>query len=372
MVRTSTPPRSVSTIRDVPRLWTATAVCARPRHDAEVESLTLPPTLVALMADQGGVFTRAQGVRLGVPAIELDRRRRAGQLVAVRRGVYADADHSTSHLQAASARRLITAGDVVISHGSAACLLGYRLLGGPPRIPALTVARQPDEPALRLHHLHTAGVPTAHRMLLHPAVPITSPARTVADCARGLSRDAALVVADSALGARVSRAEVLAILGRCVRWTGVVGALEVVRFADGQAESALESLARQWFLEQGLPAPQLQLELCDAGTGMYVARVDFIWRKHRTVCEVDGRLKYAVSDATRPGDALRDPLFLEKRREDDLRGLGLEVVRGYWSDGRDRGQALAGRLRDAFARGAARTDPPRWGVLAPRTAERTA
>lgn len=328
--------------------------------------LELPPSLAALATDQGGIFTGTQAVERGVRAEEIERRRRAGRLVAVRRGVYAQPDVAIEHLQAASARRLMTAGDVVISHESAACLLGYRLLGEPPRTPALTVARRPGQRALHLHDLHTAVVPIHDRQLLRPRVPITSGARTVADCARGLGRDAALVIADSALAKGVTREGVLDVLKRCHRWPGVVRAVEVVRFADGRAESVLESLARQWFLEQGLPKPELQLELCDGGTGMYVARVDFVWLEHRTVCEVDGRLKYVGTGQTRPGDALRDPLFTEKQREDTLRELGLEVVRGYWSDGADRGLRLAGKIRRAFERGAAQADRPgrpTYGVL---------
>jgi very-short-patch-repair endonuclease len=343
-----------------------------------VEPLELPGRLGRLAVAQGGVFTREQAVRAGLGRDEIERQRRAGHLVAVRRSVYATAtevadtadDPLAEHRRAASARRLVTGRDVTISHTSAAWLHGYRLLTGPPARPTLTVARAPGSQPLHLHGVHTAALPAQDRHLLLPKVPLTSQARTVADCCRVLGRDAALVVADSALGRGVSREDVLAVLERCVRWPGVVAAADVVRFADGRAESVLESLARQWFLEQGLPAPELQLEICHGTTGEYVACVDFVWLEQRTVCEVDGRLKYAVDADARPGDERRDPLFAEKRREDAVRDLGLEVVRGYWSDGADRGLRLAERLRRAFGRGAARTDRPRYGVLQPRPGRR--
>lgn len=343
-----------------------------------MDPLELPAALVRRAAAQGGVFTHLQAVQAGLEPAEIQRRRRAEQLVAVRRAVYATADDvaaadpHAAHLMAASARRLVTAGDVLVSHESAAMLFGCRLLGAAPEPARLTVARPPGSPPLHLHALHTAAVPPQDRHLLLPKVPVTSPARTVADCCRALPVDAALVVADAALGRGVSRAEVLAVLERCRRWPGAVGASDVVCFADARAESALESLARRWVEEQGMPRPELQLQVCELDTGLFVARVDFLWREHRTVLEVDGRLEYRDRDDVSPGDRLRDPLFAEKQREDRLRELGLEVVRGYWSDGDDRGRDLADRLRRAFARAAARADAPRYGIRTPRPAERTA
>lgn len=345
-----------------------------------VDALVLPPSLTLLVREQGGVFLREQAVEAGLSAAEVERRRRAGQLVAVRRGVYATAadvaasaaDPRALHRREASAQRLVTKGDVVVSHTSAAWLLGYRLLGSPPARPTLTVARPPGAAHLHLHDVRTAELPARDRHLLLPRLPVTSAARTVADCCRTLDRDAALVVADSALGLGVSRSAILDVLVRCRRWPGAATAAGVVRFAEGRAESVLESLARQWFLEQGLPAPELQLQLCHGSTGQYVAKVDFIWRQQRTVCEVDGRLKYDVDAQQVPGDEVHDPLFVEKRREDQMRELGLEVVRGYWSDGSDRGRRLAQRIRRAFDRGAMRSDPPRYGVRTPRSRGRTA
>lgn len=301
----------------------------------------------------------------------MQRRRRCGQLVAVRRGVYATAeqldtvrdDARAAHLLQASARRLVVRGDVLVSHESAALLRRMRVLAGPPAEPRLTVARPLAGPALRLHDLATSTVPASDLQLLLPLVPATSDARTVADCCRALSTDAAVVLADSALARGVDRSAVLQVIERCARWPGARTARDVLTAADGRAESALESLARRWFEEQGLPRPDLQLRLCEGATGLFVARVDFAWLQHRTVCEVDGRLKYAVEAGGRPGDGRADPLFAEKLREDAVRELGLEVVRGYWSDGADRGTALAARLRRAFARGDARVDRATYGVV---------
>ena len=334
--------------------------------------LRLPESLALRAVVQWGAFTRQQAIEAGLTSDEICRRLRCGQLTALRRGVYVrtedipdpETDPRGHHLLQATARWLVVDGDVAISHTSAAAVFGWRLLDGPPVEPQLTVARLPGTPPTKRRGLFEASLPPSDRVSFGPEVVVTSPARSLADCVRHLGRDAALVVADSALASAVPRADVLEVLGRCERWPGVLAARDVMLFADPRAESALESLARQWFLEQGLPPPELQARL--HRDGRFLGRVDFFWPDVRTACEVDGRLKYedaAPSPERRPGQERKaNPLFAEKKREDMLRNAGAEVVRGYWSDGADRGAALAGRLREAFERGAARTDPPRYQV----------
>jgi hypothetical protein len=118
-----------------------------------------------------------------------------------------------------------------------------------------------------------------------------------------------------------------------------------VSFADARSESPLESLGRVRFDEQGLPPPDLQVLVAD-GDGAF-ARVDQCWEEHRTVAEADGALKYATAA----------DLFAEKRREDRLRDAGFEVVRYTWDDALRRPDALAARVRRAFARSASRRTP---------------
>jgi hypothetical protein len=69
-----------------------------------------------------------------------------------------------------------------------------------------------------------------------------------------------------------------------------VQAARVIDFADGLAESVLESIARVLFHQLRLAAPELQVEI--RGEHGFIARVDFRWRQLRTVAEVDGALKY--------------------------------------------------------------------------------
>jgi very-short-patch-repair endonuclease len=82
--------------------------------------------------------------------------------------------------------------------------------------------------------------------------------------------------------------------------------------------------------------------------------VDFFWEEQATVGEFDGRLKYT-------GQPNADVLYAEKRREDRLRALGLEVVRfGYHEVRGGRGE-LRRAVLDAFARSAAKQGFRRLG-----------
>ena len=296
-----------------------------PSTDAE-----LLAALLAAAEAQGGVFTGQQaGDRTA-----LARLLRKGHLRVVRRQVYAAAaalDPLGELFLEASARRLKVAGDVVVSHRWAAALHGYPLLGDLPALPDLTRPRLPGEAADTAPGLHIAALPAEHRTTLR-GVPITTPARTVVDCARTLDVEAAVVLADGALRGGSTRAP--DVLAACAGWPGIEQARTVMAFADARADSALESRSRWRLHRAGLPPPDLQLTICDE-RGRDTGEVDFVWLEQRTILETDGQKKYGTEGV----------LWREKLREDALRALGFEVARGYWSDS---GEELARKVRDAF------------------------
>jgi hypothetical protein len=171
------------------------------------------------------------------------------------------------------------------------------------------------------------------------AVPVTTVSRTVVDLARTLSFREGVVVADSALRQRLtSKKELRAVLADCPRWPGVRQAREVVEFADGLAESVLESIARVLFRDGGLPPPELQIELGGDGVSY---RVDFMWKEFRTIVEVDGKQKY--DDRSRFG--------YERRRDVWLRNAGYEVVHFSWQEITAQPGYVVATLRAAFERG---------------------
>ncbi|HXB47372.1 MAG TPA: type IV toxin-antitoxin system AbiEi family antitoxin domain-containing protein [Streptosporangiaceae bacterium] len=251
-----------------------------------------------------------------------------GELLRIGWGYYATADLAELIRALPTGRLLLSAAaaaaslgpSAVVSHQTAALLHELSMLGPPPA--ALTVTRPPGagsrsgKPGVRIH---CAALPPGHvggRL----GVPVTTVPRTVIDLARVLDFRAGVVVADSALQQKLtSKKELIAVIAACQRWRGVRRAAQVVEFADGGAESPLESLARIVFRDGGLPPPELQVEIRDSE---FIGRVDFLWRKFRTIAEVDGAGKY--DDRTL---AMR-----QLRRDKRLREAGYEVVHFDWKE----------------------------------------
>lgn len=171
------------------------------------------------------------------------------------------------------------------------------------------------------------------RLGISPTRPATDVARTWLDIARHHSLADALSVGDAALRGGLLTLEV------AEEWaaasTSRRGSRRVpiaLQHLNSLRETPLESGSWAYFVAHGLPLPDMQVEYRGVG-GQFIGRVDFAWRRHDVVGECDGRLKYTD----------RDVLYAEKRREDELRALGLTVVR--WGMGDLRSDRLAARLR---------------------------
>ena len=270
-----------------------------------------------------------------------------GDLIRLSRGYYATAELAGplrqfprgEHLLAAAAAVRALGPTAVASHHTAAQIHGLDLLARPPE--RLAITRPPgagSRSAGRGVLVHCAALPAGH-VGSRLAVPVTTAARTVIDMARMSSFRQGVAIADSALRQRLtSKRELGTVLSDCRRWRGFVRAAEVVEFADGLAESALESVARVVFRECGLPPPELQVEM--AGEDVRY-RVDFLWRDYRTIAEVDGQAKY--DDRSRFG--------YERRRDLWLRGAGYEVVHFGWQEITQQPDYVVRALRAAFLRG---------------------
>jgi very-short-patch-repair endonuclease len=122
---------------------------------------------------------------------------------------------------------------------------------------------------------------------------VTTPLRTVVDCARILPFDEALAVADSALrSGAVTRADLDAI---DVRGAGADAVRRVLTHADGRAANPFESVLRALCIEAGLVVePQATLDL---GTGD--VRPDLVCHMLRLVLEADSWTFHATRKAHR-------------------------------------------------------------------------
>jgi hypothetical protein len=194
--------------------------------------------------------------------------------------------------------------------------------------------------------VHAAALPPDH-VVRDRGVPLTSVPRTVIDLARTLPFAEGVAVADSALNVRLtSKSELSAVIATCPRWPGLQRARDVAAFSDPRSESVLESLGRAAFHQFGLPPPDLQVWVGDDDE--VIGRVDFLWRRYRTVGEADGAVKYQT-----PGRA-RAQLDRDAR----LRAAGYEVVHFTWPEITRVPAQVADSIRLAFTR-SARPGSPR-------------
>ena len=278
--------------------------------------------------------------------------RRSGELQRLRRGAYVDRRVGSPE----DAHRLLVLGtlpllsaDACVSHSSAALLRGLPWWGSASERVHVTRSRTSSGRKDARVHVHPGPLAVDDRSEID-GLPVTSLARTTADCLRMLPFRHAVAVADAALRLGLERRELDAPRARAGGRTGVGRAKRAAAFADPRAESVGESFSRVVIHELGLPRPDLQV-VVRAPSGVVVGRCDFGWEEFRTLGEFDGRVKYGrlLRDGQEPGDVVFD----EKVREDGLRGLGNEVVR--WIDADLRTPArLRARLERAFLRGASR------------------
>ncbi|MBM6402863.1 type IV toxin-antitoxin system AbiEi family antitoxin domain-containing protein [Phycicoccus sp. CSK15P-2] len=124
---------------------------------------------------------------------------------------------------------------------------------------------------------------------------------------------------------------------RVAAWPLGSRAVAMREHSDGRRESVGESRCGVGLALAGIDAtPQVEIH---AHGGRLVARVDFLVDGTNVVVEFDGRVKYADGDP--------EVLWREKRREDELRGLGYVVVRVTWAD-LERPGALVAKVRAAL------------------------
>jgi very-short-patch-repair endonuclease len=329
--------------RSVHSQQTSARITPRPRHVVDMN-----PKLSAVVDARGGWFTRADALACGYGDSTIRHRVRIGRWLRLCRDGYAEpagwpGDEKswdrTRRLHCLTARAVHhrAGAGAVVSHQSAVVLHGL-----------------PDW-RVDLTRVHltkatgragkTAGV-VRHCAVLPPAdvaqlddVQVTAPARAVVETACGMTYEAAVVLYDACVRAGLATVGQIADTAeRLSHWSGAPVARTAAAFVDGRSESVGESRLRVFLANQGLPPPELQVELRDRD-GNFVGRVDFFFPEYRLVIEFDGLVKYG-SDA--------GSVVAEKRREDRIRELGYLVLRVTWVDLR-RPAELSARIRHAIS-----------------------
>lgn len=230
----------------------------------------------------GGVATAGQIVAL-TSRRQLREAVRAGAVCRWRRGLYALAAYETHRRRALE----LTA---VASHLTAAAHWGWKVMWPPDR-PWVTVPRNRKVSASVRGEVHLTYADLAGHEIVDG---VTSPVRTVVDCARKLPFAEALAVADSALRSGMVMREELLLVAGALRGRGASEARRVARCASPQAANPFESALRALVLE--FPAlhvrPQAEVVARDQ-----VFHPDLVDVRRRVVIEADSFEFHTSKDA---------------------------------------------------------------------------
>ncbi|MGH9042727.1 MAG: type IV toxin-antitoxin system AbiEi family antitoxin domain-containing protein [Acidimicrobiia bacterium] len=293
-----------------------------------------------LAAHQCGAISRRQAIAAGLTSKQVRARVESGRWRRVLPGVYVIAGAPSSWEQDAMVPLLAGPAGTVLSHLTAAAMVG---LCDPPPIPHVTVPRLASGRfGNAIVHRPKAPLEPLDRQDVGP-FPCTTPARTLVDCAALLGDDDYCGLLDTALcRGLASAAEVRAAATRAARAPGRDGlprleqALQV--WAPGPAPgSPAEMRLARLIVGWGLPCPERQVEIRDERGG-FVARCDLGWREQKVVLEYDGAEWHGPRRA--PLDATR------QRR---IEALGWRVIRVRKTDVKPPARALRAELLAVFA-----------------------
>jgi len=281
-----------------------------------------------------------------VGAAELGRYYRAvnaGELVAIAPGiclptdVWARCSVDDRNLARIRALALTARSTLVFAAESAAALWRLPIVGAWPDRVTVLGARTGGGRSTRRVIRRCEGVPD--EVWVVDGLATTGLARTVVDVARHATFGVAVAMADRALAVKrgtdtgalsctATKAELFGALAALDLVHGSAKAEAVIEFADGDADSAGESISRVVIHRLGFPAPILQQVFHDS-SGRMVG--DFWWPEFSLVGEFDGRGKYLRDEYTK-GRSPADVVLAEKERENRIRALGPTVVRWGWEE----------------------------------------
>ena len=292
------------------------------------------PTVLGLMAAQHGLVTRRQAVEAGMAPERIDRLVRSGDLVVVRRGVYAESafvatltTYRDQRLLADRAACLRITRPHERSHDSAAHELDLAILR--PGRPMTHVTR-PGVVGSHIRHgvKHHLAPYVAERVVEIDGIRVLGPARTAVDIAREHGLRAGVVAIDSARRMGTSLAELDAEVALMTSWPYVTVVREAVELSDPDTDSVGESLTRELVTELGFGRPQTQFGLSAGGRSAWCDL-----RLGRHLFEFDGKVKYQRVDEG--GFALatvEEIVWREKQRQDWVCGFKLGMSRVVWDD----------------------------------------
>lgn len=248
----------------------------------------MQPSLARTVNRQGGVFTREQALTCASAAEVRACLRRGVWRRTPWGGIYVDGDLPDDVPTLVRAASLWLGGDLVACHTTAALLWEFDLRA--PEAAAASPLHFLGPETLNNRRVRGLQVHSSHLgtddVVLHRGVWCTAPSRTACDVVRLGAPVDGLATLDAALRSGTCTTESLTQAAeQQARLREVVRLRRLLPFADGRAESPMESRMRWRFIVGGLPAPDLQIEVRAAGRRH---RLDTGWEEYRVGAEFDG------------------------------------------------------------------------------------
>jgi hypothetical protein len=280
--------------------------------------------IAAIAGRQHGNITHAQLIALGLSESQVYYRVKVGRLHRVHRGVHAVGRPPKTALEHAAAAVLACGPGAVLSHRSALALWG---LGKWTRTIEVTAPGDHRPKGIRAHRA-SGLAPRDGRT--HQGIRVTSPARTLLDCAPSLTDRALSRAANDARRSPQARLRIHHLADVVARFPYHPGAARLkplLRVKGGPTRSEWEDAFPAFCERHGLPEPVMSTRV--AGH-----EVDALFPAVRVIVELDGWDFH--SD--------REAFESDRDRDADTLAAGYHTVRITWERMHERGAREAARL----------------------------
>jgi very-short-patch-repair endonuclease len=297
--------------------------------DAYLDEGTLDQRIAALADRFHGVVDIGQLRSIGASRTEIGRRIRNRRLVPLYRGVYA-----VGHRRLTNSGRWLAAvralgRGAVLSHTHAAALWNLRHPPGGRIHVTVPKGGRAKRKGLIVHR--SVDLPHEH-VTVHDGIPVTTPARTLADLA-GAVEAPALARALEAAEAN-GLLDVPSLLAACAGRPGAERIRKLVASELPHTRSELEAAFVDLCDRYGLPRPVMNAQL-------YGYEVDACWPEHDLVVELDSWRHHGT----------RAAFERDRERSAELIARGITTVRFTWSQVTTRQRWVASRLAPRFPSG---------------------
>lgn len=308
--------------------------CRLTRTRAELFDTRPDRAVARRAAKQFGVVSVNQLRECGLSYDAVGWRVRKGWLHPLYRGVYA-VGHPSPPLEGRFIAAVKACGDgALLSHYSAAALFGFVNWDG--RYPEVTLVGSTTRRHRELRVHRTARLDRVDRSS-HRGIPITAPARTLADLACFLDYDPLRRAVRQAQSLRrVSLRDLADVTRRLGRRRGRGNLMRILATGPAPTRSELEDVVLDLILSAGLKRPDVNVPLFASGRRVIP---DFRWPECRLVVEADGAA-WHEDKLSREDDAARQAL---------LEAQGEHVLRVTWTQALSNPHQTVARIRAAGA-----------------------